>query len=252
MSLVSTLGLINNIKLQMALEKVLGKEKMNQNAIENMMRLSDLISAESKITREMTVETKKSEVKTKVKYSGKQTVKNYVVYEKIPKTFAPLTDNITVSVEGARVEVVERDPEYAIIFDSVEPGQELLITYTVNSKVALSAVDSFSTELYADELVGEQEVCAQVITSATNPDTGDCMDYPTPCDVPEGWTVVESCSKGDVIDESQPQSGMSWGLILFLILLVAVGGYYLKKTGRLQKIFGKKNTSKEFFPQYQS
>ncbi len=33
-------------------------------------------------------------------------------------------------------------------------------------------------------------ICAQVITSAKNPDTGEVVDYATPCDVPEGWEVV--------------------------------------------------------------
>ncbi len=32
-------------------------------------------------------------------------------------------------------------------------------------------------------------VCAQVITHAYNPATGEEGDFPTPCDVPEGWVV---------------------------------------------------------------
>jgi hypothetical protein len=35
-------------------------------------------------------------------------------------------------------------------------------------------------------------VCAQVITSARNPDTGDITEFPTPCDVPEGWDVIQN------------------------------------------------------------
>ncbi|MEK7458830.1 MAG: hypothetical protein AAB663_00295 [Patescibacteria group bacterium] len=35
----------------------------------------------------------------------------------------------------------------------------------------------------------ETEICAQIITPATNPDTGEVVDFPTPCDVPEGWEV---------------------------------------------------------------
>ncbi len=38
---------------------------------------------------------------------------------------------------------------------------------------------------------GEQ-VCAQVITQAKNPLTGEVKDFPTPCDVPSGWIVVEN------------------------------------------------------------
>ncbi|MBI4445493.1 MAG: hypothetical protein HY645_06230 [Acidobacteria bacterium] len=35
--------------------------------------------------------------------------------------------------------------------------------------------------------------CTQVITPARNPLTGECRDFPTPCDVPEGWQTVASC-----------------------------------------------------------
>ncbi|MBI4474920.1 MAG: hypothetical protein HY646_19785 [Acidobacteria bacterium] len=32
-------------------------------------------------------------------------------------------------------------------------------------------------------------VCIQVITQACNPLTSECRDFPTPCDVPDGWVV---------------------------------------------------------------
>jgi hypothetical protein len=35
-------------------------------------------------------------------------------------------------------------------------------------------------------------VCAQVITPARNPDTGDIREFPTPCDVPKGWEVIQN------------------------------------------------------------
>lgn len=37
----------------------------------------------------------------------------------------------------------------------------------------------------------DDEMCVQVITPARNPETGEVVDFPTPCDVPEGWEVVE-------------------------------------------------------------
>lgn len=36
-------------------------------------------------------------------------------------------------------------------------------------------------------------VCAQVITPAKNPLTGECKEFPTPCDVPSDWQRVDSC-----------------------------------------------------------
>ncbi len=35
-------------------------------------------------------------------------------------------------------------------------------------------------------------LCAQVITTAKNPLTGETKDFPTPCDIPAGWTIVEN------------------------------------------------------------
>jgi len=37
-------------------------------------------------------------------------------------------------------------------------------------------------------------VCIQVVTPARNPLTGECRDFPTPCDVPDGWEKVASCN----------------------------------------------------------
>lgn len=38
------------------------------------------------------------------------------------------------------------------------------------------------------------KICAQVITPAKNSQTNDCKEFPTPCDVPEGWETVGDCS----------------------------------------------------------
>jgi hypothetical protein len=45
--------------------------------------------------------------------------------------------------------------------------------------------------LAARKLNDEDTACAQVLTSARNPETEEVVEFPTPCDVPEGWEVVE-------------------------------------------------------------
>lgn len=42
------------------------------------------------------------------------------------------------------------------------------------------------------------KVCIQVITPAKNSKTGECKDFPTPCDVPAGWDKVDSCGAGSM------------------------------------------------------
>ncbi|OGZ33265.1 MAG: hypothetical protein A2174_03195 [Candidatus Portnoybacteria bacterium RBG_13_41_18] len=40
----------------------------------------------------------------------------------------------------------------------------------------------------------EGEICIHVITPAKNLTTGECREFPTPCDVPDDWEKVEKCS----------------------------------------------------------
>ncbi len=42
----------------------------------------------------------------------------------------------------------------------------------------------------------EEGVCIQVITPAKNTKTGEVKDFPTPCDVPEGWEIVDTSTTG--------------------------------------------------------
>ncbi len=37
--------------------------------------------------------------------------------------------------------------------------------------------------------------CIQVITPARNPKTGEVKEFPTPCDVPEGWETVDGSTQ---------------------------------------------------------
>ncbi len=39
--------------------------------------------------------------------------------------------------------------------------------------------------------------CIQVIQPARNKETGECRQFPTPCDVPEGWVADNTCNEGD-------------------------------------------------------
>lgn len=50
---------------------------------------------------------------------------------------------------------------------------------------------------------GGDVVCIQVITPAQNPLTGEVRDFPTPCDVPEGWEPLRGgASSGMIVGEN--------------------------------------------------
>ncbi len=38
----------------------------------------------------------------------------------------------------------------------------------------------------------DDQGCAQVITVARNPDTGEQREFGSPCDIPPGWIIVEN------------------------------------------------------------
>jgi hypothetical protein len=48
----------------------------------------------------------------------------------------------------------------------------------------------------------DAQVCIQVVTPARNTETGIVRDFPTPCDVPEGWEKISDAEYGDNVDGS--------------------------------------------------
>ncbi len=52
----------------------------------------------------------------------------------------------------------------------------------------------------------EREVCAQVITFAKNERTGECKQFFTPCDVPDGWEKVDNCNRDKNEDENENEN----------------------------------------------
>ncbi len=79
--------------------------------------------------------------------------------------------------------------ERAFIYDS--------LGYTVF--VNAQGVD----RIYFSRPTAVDEVCAQVITPAVN-ERGLCVEFATPCDVPSGWDVVDSCEGYDTLADDSP------------------------------------------------
>ena len=38
----------------------------------------------------------------------------------------------------------------------------------------------------------DETVCIQVITAGKNKLTGEIKDFPSPCDIPEGWEIIDT------------------------------------------------------------
>jgi len=55
------------------------------------------------------------------------------------------------------------------------------------------------------------EVCIQVIAPAKNPKTGECRNFPTPCDVPAGWEKTAACKIPALLEKIQEQAQLKTG-----------------------------------------
>ena len=221
-------GLMENTRLQTALGTALGTGKMDQDAINNMMRISASITSQIGMDRQINVSSGQSKMQTSIRYDGNKKMTEFVVYDIVPKSFALSAKDITVTAPGARVEIVEDDPEFAIIFDTVSPGDTLLIDYEIDAEIDADIVSSFTSEVYATGFE-EEMMCAQVMTPARDPSTGDCVVYPTPCDVPEGWDIVESCQSDptiteDVSDESEQPAESNLYKYMIIISMLGIAG----------------------------
>ncbi len=73
------------------------------------------------------------------------------------------------------------------------------------------------------------KICIQVITPATN--GMDCVNYPTPCDVPEGWTAVKECpaEKQPGQNQGQDNSLMIAAAAIIVVIVVIGGGLAARK-----------------------
>ncbi|MBW6462224.1 MAG: hypothetical protein K0B07_04215 [DPANN group archaeon] len=219
--LVAGTGLNENIRLQTALETALGKDIMAQDIINDMMRISESITTQIDMNRQINVGSSQSNMQTSIKYKGKEKMTNFILYDVVPKSFALSAKDIKVTAPGARVEIVEDDPEFAIIFDTVSPGDILIIDYEVAAAVDADIVSSFTSEVYGINFE-ETDMCAQVMTTAINTETYECIIYPTPCDIPEGWDIIESCPVKSVVtndsSEKEPVNNISKYMIIVSLL----------------------------------
>lgn len=76
-------------------------------------------------------------------------------------------------------------------------GKNLVIVLLVLAVGGLSYLvwkPALAPTIPKTEVVEEKNdvMCAQVITPARDPKTGAITEFPTPCDVPKGWELIEN------------------------------------------------------------
>ncbi|MBN2330240.1 MAG: hypothetical protein JXC85_00320 [Candidatus Aenigmarchaeota archaeon] len=243
-TLVPGVGLRNNTKLQAAIEKVLAKGKMSEQARQNMLRLSASITAQLSTTRMFSTAAGKSRITTTIKYTGREKAKNFMLFETVPKAFAGNASLVTVTAPGAAVEVVEDDPSWVIIYPEISSGEEISVTYEVSGIKSSSVIDAMAAEVYAESLEEPAALTTpdQVCTPASKRCSGSNLQQCS-ADGSE-WETTESCVYGcdssalKCGDEAEVTGGLPgelpWpliaGVVVVAALAVVAALVYMKKS----------------------
>ena len=190
--LVPGVGLRNNTKLQAAIEKVLAKGKISEQARENMLRLSASITSNISTTRMFNASEGRSRIRTIMRYKGRRNVSNLMVYESVPKDFASNASAVTVTAPGAIIEVVEEDPSWVVTYPAIRPDDEILITYEVQGEKSPDVLDAMQTEVYAESVEAAPEQPPEAICTPTEKrcignELQECSADGTE------WGIVETC-----------------------------------------------------------
>jgi hypothetical protein len=214
-NLVPGVGLRDNLKLQAAIQKVLGLANMSEQAKQNMLRLSESISSQIQMQRNFRYSSGTSSMETKMTYTGSQRANRFMLYDTVPKDFAEHANNISIASPGATVEIIEYDPEYLFTYDQLDPGDEITITYSVDTEVDEDVIDDFSGEVYAQELVAPP-TCTEGTTQCSLNDLQVCQNGE--------WVIQETCQYGcsGGACNTVPPAGIDDYTLLIIIAVVVI------------------------------
>jgi hypothetical protein len=241
--LVPGVGLRNNVKLQTALQTVLAKGKLSQEAFENMIRLSNSITSQVTLNRDIKVYNGSTTLSTRFMNTGQNRIRNFIVYEKVPKTFESNAASIRVTALGASgYQTVEADPEYIFVYSEMNSGQQITITYSLEGEVNTSVIDEFQTELYAESLdTGPGEPAGPSEVRICNPGERRCsgMNLQQCSAAGDNWITIQTCTDGceDNACIGEPYIYDYGWLILILIAVVAAGAILVYKKRKKEKPF---------------
>lgn len=124
------------------------------------------------------------------------------LYRPAPPRGTPeaVSERIAVVIDGQsafRFDAIGSDstaPPVHVVEMILPTGDTLVIEgNTVNFDALLETL-TFSFASFTEQPEKEllNEICIQVISYARDPETGQCIAFPTPCDVPDGW---EACTQ---------------------------------------------------------
>ncbi len=215
---VETNSLINEIKQSAErISTILGDEKIKsavQDVVGTSIALSEVAKNSETVAKSISVsrsiESKTSTVlTTNIKYTGKDLVKNFMVYDIIPKTFASDISEVTVSTPAkAKYKVIEKDPKILIIFENITEGETNVVTYLVDKHLSANVINNFDSPiLFAKEVITKEELAKK-----------------------EAEKPVEEVVKEEAV--KKPIRSYSWVLYFVVLFVIAIVVYFVVKKQR--------------------
>ncbi|MBI2672700.1 hypothetical protein HYX19_00405 [Candidatus Woesearchaeota archaeon] len=146
--------ILEDLKIKAAVQDIVGSLPLNEVA-----KNSEAVSKSVSVSR--SIESKTSTVlTTNIKYAGKDLVKDFMVYDIIPKTFASDISEVTVSTPAkAKYKVIEKDPKILIIFENITEGENNVVTYLIDKHLSANVINDFDSPiLFAKEIITKEEL----------------------------------------------------------------------------------------------
>lgn len=198
-----------DIMLQEALKEALGLKELTKEKISEIAAASAEVAKSISSSRSISIVSGKTTLSLSFTYSGSGSVSNFIIYDTVPKSVAPSSDNITVIAGGAIVKIVEKDPKYSFTYPAISGGDSKTVSYTVNRQLDKSVVNTFAAPIFLAEKVVKAE------------------EKPAPATPPAGETKEE-------IPPGAPQK-YGWKAIIVGIALILIIAAILKAFGKGKK-----------------
>jgi hypothetical protein len=133
----------NNSVLKAAIESVVGRLS---SAVDT--KISEAVSSNLIINRNLVIGSNYSKLSLRIIYSGPETVRDMLVFERLPKSFAASADSITIETNVNKT-VVEDDPSFLFRAPLMKTTDMIAIDYTINKKVGEEIMNQTELMVFA-------------------------------------------------------------------------------------------------------
>jgi hypothetical protein len=137
------------VKLNQELNKGLNLFNLNSNNVK--------IPEKVESNRKILAKDNYSELILKIEIKN-NSLKDFLVYDELPKKFSPNTDNLTIIAEGANISILEKDPIIIFYYLEVKINETKEVKYIVNKKVDINIIDEVKKPVFLvrEEIVKEK------------------------------------------------------------------------------------------------